>query len=250
MKTMMRLLGKLNKRVLGVILAAALLSLGVVSAVKAETVSGYNGQAYYNEDIVIHDYVFENIEKIYGTEAKNAYVNAVLTGDYTAFRTMIGVWKPVCEIPGVNVKHDGTNLVNCEVGNAQSYESMAFYICGKYGTVSDLFAYAAQCGYDLNDGKQINDFGLAVQLWKTIPYPTQKKAPASQPAAKVAPAASNSKIEALKTFKGNNANFNAYYYYTNYSDLQSVFGADGNALLKHYNEFGVKEGRVANKLIK
>ena len=52
-------------------------------------------------------------------------------------------------------------------------------------------------------------------------------------------------IEALKTYKGNNAEFNAYTYYISNADLQTAIGADGDKLLKHYNEFGKAEGRKA-----
>ncbi len=52
-------------------------------------------------------------------------------------------------------------------------------------------------------------------------------------------------IEALKTYKGNTKTFNAYDYYINNADLQTAIGPDGDALLKHYKEYGKKEGRVA-----
>ena len=55
----------------------------------------------------------------------------------------------------------------------------------------------------------------------------------------------DTKVEALKTYKGNTKEFNAYDYYMNNADLQTAIGADGDALLKHYNEYGKKEGRVA-----
>lgn len=40
--------------------------------------------------------------------------------------------------------------------------------------------------------------------------------------------------------------FNADYYYNTYPDLQSVIGKDDAALLKHFVEYGMKEGRVGN----
>lgn len=40
--------------------------------------------------------------------------------------------------------------------------------------------------------------------------------------------------------------FNADYYYNLYPDLQTTIGKDANALLKHFIEFGMKEGRVGN----
>lgn len=55
----------------------------------------------------------------------------------------------------------------------------------------------------------------------------------------------DSAVEALKTYKGNTKEFNAYTYYMNYEDLQTAIGADGEALLKHYNDYGKAEKRVA-----
>ena len=55
----------------------------------------------------------------------------------------------------------------------------------------------------------------------------------------------NSAVEALKNYKGNTKDFNAYTYYINNADLQTAFGADGDKLLKHFNEYGKAEGRKA-----
>lgn len=52
-------------------------------------------------------------------------------------------------------------------------------------------------------------------------------------------------VEALKTYKGNSSEFNAYTYYTNYADLQTAVGADGDKLLKHWLDHGKPEGRIA-----
>ena len=56
---------------------------------------------------------------------------------------------------------------------------------------------------------------------------------------------SDKAVEALKTYKGNTKEFNAYAYYVNNVDLQTAIGANGDALLKHYNDYGKKEGRIA-----
>ena len=40
--------------------------------------------------------------------------------------------------------------------------------------------------------------------------------------------------------------FNADFYYNLYPDLQATIGKDADALLKHFIEFGMKEGRVGN----
>ena len=57
--------------------------------------------------------------------------------------------------------------------------------------------------------------------------------------------ASTDAVDALKTYKGNTKDFNAYTYYINNTDLQTAVGADGDKLLKHYNDFGKAEGRIA-----
>lgn len=55
----------------------------------------------------------------------------------------------------------------------------------------------------------------------------------------------STEVTALKTYKGNTKDFNAYDYYKNNADLQTAIGADGDALLKHYNDYGKAEGRIA-----
>ena len=40
--------------------------------------------------------------------------------------------------------------------------------------------------------------------------------------------------------------FNADYYYNRYPDLQVTIGKDAKALLEHFVDFGMKEGRVGN----
>ena len=62
---------------------------------------------------------------------------------------------------------------------------------------------------------------------------------------KTATTTESAEVEALKNYKGNTKDFNAYDYYKNNADLQSAIGADGDALLKHYKEYGKKEGRIA-----
>ena len=61
------------------------------------------------------------------------------------------------------------------------------------------------------------------------------------------PVITQANTDSLATYSGNNAEFNAYYYYTNYIDLQIYVGASGDALLNHWNEYGKKEGRIANR---
>lgn len=57
-----------------------------------------------------------------------------------------------------------------------------------------------------------------------------------------------SALDVLKSYSGNNSEFNAYYYYLNYSDLQAAIGVNADALLNHWNTCGKAEGRVANAL--
>ena len=64
----------------------------------------------------------------------------------------------------------------------------------------------------------------------------------------IKPALADTSADVLKSYAGNNAEFNAYYYYANYSDLQAAYGKNGDALLAHYNAFGKNEKRIANKL--
>ena len=72
---------------------------------------------------------------------------------------------------------------------------------------------------------------------------------AATPAAPAAPVKEDPAVEALKTYKGNTKDFNAYTYYKNYPDLQTAIGANGDALLQHYNKSGKAEGRVANSAL-
>ena len=59
----------------------------------------------------------------------------------------------------------------------------------------------------------------------------------------------NKKLEELKSYKGNTNEFNAYYYYTNYSDVQEAIGTDADGLLIHYYTVGRHSNRVADKLV-
>ena len=52
-------------------------------------------------------------------------------------------------------------------------------------------------------------------------------------------------LEALKTYKGNTNEFNAYSYYINNADLQTAVGLDGDKLLDHFKKYGKAEGRIA-----
>ena len=43
--------------------------------------------------------------------------------------------------------------------------------------------------------------------------------------------------------------YNPLFYYLNYEDLRQAYGPDANKLIEHYVIFGIKEKRVANRLI-
>ncbi len=91
--------------------------------------------------------------------------------------------------------------------------------------------------------RQLMAFSLMAVMVAGILMPAQTVCASS--AASTAMAAEAAEVTALKTYKGNTKDFNAYIYYKNNIDIQTVIGADGDALLKHYNEYGKKEGRVA-----
>lgn len=50
-------------------------------------------------------------------------------------------------------------------------------------------------------------------------------------------------VEALKTASVNSSEFNAYYYYITYPDLQAAFGANADLLYIHWTTVGKTEGR-------
>jgi hypothetical protein len=57
--------------------------------------------------------------------------------------------------------------------------------------------------------------------------------------------ATNVSVDSLKNASVNNADFNAYIYYSNYPDLQAAIGADAKALYSHWQQYGKAEGRKA-----
>ena len=54
----------------------------------------------------------------------------------------------------------------------------------------------------------------------------------------------------LKWYANNNSEFNAYYYFMNYPDLQNAFGTNGDALFTHFYQTGKAEGRIANRQLR
>ena len=186
------------------------------------------------------------IERTYGSNAKALYIQGVQTGDYVPFRQATGIWEKTNV-----VRTSPTTGMNFSTWPtpAEVWQGYALRWFGGYGTVQDYITWCQSNGYDPNNSDAWDMPYILGQ--KAMPAKiTKKQYQANHKASNTAtaPAASNSQVDALKTYSGNDANFNAYYYYTNYSDLQSAFGADGKALKNHWTQFGKKEGRIANKL--
>jgi hypothetical protein len=182
----------------------------------------------------------------YGQEALELWLQALETGDFYQYRKKTGYWKPSSTDPNIHPQW--------MVHSGQIIESDVCIYMGPYATKDMFLAECNKRGY-----KYPEDYNRMSDDWiwgrnpdadpKNWPQITEKQYLASlkqQPAAPTNTAAADS----LKNFTGNNAEFNAYYYYTNYPDLQNAIGADGAKLLQHYNQYGKTEKRVASKLLK
>lgn len=195
------------------------------------------------------------IEAEYGVDAKNAYVDAAKTGDWYQYRSITGFWKPAkydpkfkaYAIPGIA---DPTYFLH---NGVTEDEDFIYSLLGPYATAADWIAICQQYGVTAWGGSSsVPGTDMHAMVYGQMPISGYKKITkqqylASHGAAQQAktPAASNSSVEALKSYAGNNAEFNAYTYYTRYADLQSAVGPNGDALLKHWNQYGKAEGRVA-----
>lgn len=205
--------------------------------------------------------LYGRINEVYGSEAVDLYKKAVLTGDYYYYRQHVGCWKPVCQDTKVMGKIEG-----CISQPALIWEQAAHSFMGKYATVQDFLDRLAETGYTV-DNYTDNPVVSYPALKKNLSQPTHK-ALATLPyrtwvdgvynigdanpyaSASAAPASTTNTAaaESLKSYKGNTAEFNAYYYYVNYADLQNAFGTNGDLLKQHYTQYGKVEGRIANKL--
>lgn len=245
---------KKSKKLFSALLALVLVytSTTVAHASEIKTFSGdstnYQIQTTYAGTIT--EYVIDenDIEKYYGKTARDLYVQGVQTGDYVPFRTHLKTKDSANALIGVKYAEEGNPLA-VGMSTAMSYESAALAWLGPYATVQDYITWVTGLGYaPIGDNNRMaadfmaGKFQKPAQITKAQ-YQKNKKASATATAP-----ASNSQVEALKTYKGNTSEFNAYYYYTNYADLQGALGANGDALLKHYNTYGKAEGRVANKI--
>ena len=182
----------------------------------------------------------------YGQEALELWLQALETGDFYQYRKKTGYWKPSSTDPKIHPQW--------MVHSGQIIESDVCIYMGPYATKDMFLAECNKRGYKYpEDIRRIwaEDYffeqnpGANPDNWPKI---TEKQYLASLKQQPAAPA--NTAVDSLKNFTGNTAEFNAYYYYTNYPDLQSAIGADGAKLLQHYNQYGKTEKRVANKLLK
>ena len=233
-----------------VAMAVGFLSTGFSTSVHAyEKSMEYRGgiteiQTTYEGLDFVPNFTLEGIESRYGAKAKAAYIEAVRTGDYYDFRTMTGWWGTAEELDGEIYRDVGAP------SKAQELETSTFGILGKYATVQDYLAWCQKEGINPSDtGRYHMDVALgkrpAAREITKAEYLAARKVRESAAQAP-APAAGSDQVEALKTYKGNTAEFNAYTYYTRYADLQTALGPNGDLLLKHYNECGKKENRKAN----
>ncbi len=194
----------------------------------------------YAGAVKVPDWLTNKITEKYGAEAAKIYDQCVATGDYVPYRQYTGYWTEH------EVSRDFTGYAT---GPADIWEGGAILL-GVYGTVQDYINWCNEHGYKPNDPEDKKRM-TADCVYGRVAWPThitkaqyqKNHAAAAQAAANQAAAASQA--EALKTYKGNTSEFNAYNYYSRYADLQAAIGPNGDALLKHYNEFGKAEGRNA-----
>lgn len=199
--------------------------------------------------------LLDAIETEYGTDAKNAYVEGSKTGDWYQYRTITGFWQPVKYDPKIKahaIPGIADPLYFLHNGVTED-EDFIYTMLGKYGTAADWIEICQQYNvqaFTTTGGNSDVEALLFGKMPMTYTKITKQQYLANHSAASMTATASSLDLEGLKTYSGNTTEFNAYYYYTNYADLQSALGADGAKLLAHYNQYGKAEGRVANKSIK
>ena len=168
------------------------------------------------------------------------------TGDYFAFRAFIGnysssLWRIITPLYDRSRTYEDDAILGDE--------SYVFAYLGPYATATDYEEALAPYGFT-KDTVWIsgNDISAKVRT-DTFVHPTKQDYIAkhrSGQSADTSSVANSSEIEALKNYAGNSAEFNAYNYYTRYADLQTALGANGDALLNHWNTSGKAEGRIGN----
>jgi len=189
------------------------------------------------------------IEKV-----KNGY-DYIIRGDWYQYRTITGFWQPVKYDPKIKahaISGIADPLYFLHNGVTED-EDFIYTMLGKYGTAADWIEICQQYNvqaFTTTGGNSDVEALIYGKMPMTYTKITKQQYLANHSAASMTATASSLDLEGLKTYSGNTTEFNAYYYYTNYADLQSALGADGAKLLAHYNQYGKAEGRVANKSIK
>ena len=195
----------------------------------------------YAGNLYIPNTTLTAIEVLYGKSVKDMYVQAVQTGDYVEVHKAMG-WKLSEEVADSYGRSIGYAYVM--PSNAMRLETKTYAVVGQYATVQDYLSWCEQYGRDPMKGATTYEL-----VYHNIPghqiTKAEHQAYHKANGSAAAPATGDPKVEALKTYKGNNAEFNAYAYYMRYADLQAAFGPNGDLLLKHYNEHGKKENRIA-----
>ncbi len=192
-------------------------------------------------------YTLEVIEAKWGTKAKELFLEGMKTGDYFDFRAYIGnyssnLWSIITPL------YDRSRTYEDDV--VLGRELYVFSFLGPYATATDYEEALAPYGFTKDTVWTRDGMNEAAKLPNdTFVHPTKQDYIAKHRSGRSADASSvanSSEIEALKNYAGNSAEFNAYNYYTRYADLQTALGANGDALLNHWNTSGKAEGRIGN----
>lgn len=196
------------------------------------------------------------MREVYGQEGLDLYLAALATGDFYQYRSYTGFWQASVNDPKLRAytMPDRVNPLWWLEDLSHSNEEFLYDYLGPYGTAADYITICNQYGvtpFSKTYAPGTDVYAVANgQMPKSGPTITLKQYLANHPQNSPATATAttvttNAAVEALKTYSGNNAEFNAYAYYTRYADLQSAIGANGDALLKHWQAYGKAEGRVA-----
>lgn len=194
------------------------------------------------------------IRQEYGEEGVSLYIEAVQTGDYYKYRSFTGFWQPSKQDPKLKqhaIQNIAAPLFFLQ-DRTHDIEAFVYDYLGAYATMADYVAICQQYGVAAFSSTYKTGNDLYAQYVEGTMPKTGTKITKQQylanhsNVATTTATSSNSAVEALKTYSGNTSEFNAYTYYTRYADLQSAVGANGDALLKHWQAYGKAEGRIAN----
>lgn len=218
---------------------------------------GYGYTAYnatYGITVSVTDTMIEFIRQDYGDDAVNAYIQGVVTGDYYQYRSITGFWQPTQLDPTLK-SHAMSNKANpiwyITLTSATMWESVIYDQLGPYATAADFVSLCQQYGVAKPFASSGEGSYTEAVLFNGMPtkatWITKAQYLANhQNTTAIANTSSNASVEELRTYSGNTSEFNAYTYYTRYADLQSAIGANGDALLKHWQAYGKAESRIAN----